>query len=82
MLQCFTDLIGHNIEVYIDDIIVKMKRSDDFITDLEEMFANLQRLRIKLNSEKCVFEVPKGKLLGFMVLDHGIKANQEKIEAI
>ena len=58
------------------------KRSNDFIANLEEMFANLRRFWIKLNPEKCVFGVPNGKLLGFLVLDHGIEANQENIEAI
>lgn len=41
MLQCLADQIGRNIEVYVDDIVVKTKRSDDFIADLEETFANL-----------------------------------------
>jgi hypothetical protein len=71
-----------NIEFYVDNIVVKTKGYNDFITNLEETFANLQRFWIKLNPEKCVFGVPKGKLVGFMVSDHGIKANQEKIEAI
>jgi hypothetical protein len=61
---------------------MKTNKYDDLITDLEETFANLRRFQIKLNPEKCVFKVPKGKLLGFMVSDRGIKANQEKIEAI
>jgi hypothetical protein len=82
MLQCFVDQIERNIEVYIDDIVVKTKRSDDFITDLEETFANVRRFSIKLDPEKCVFRVLKGKLLGFMVLDCRIEANQEKIEVI
>jgi hypothetical protein len=63
------------MEVYVDDIIMKTKKSDNLINYLEETFANLRRFRIKLNPEKCVFGVPKGKLLGFMVLDRGIEAN-------
>jgi hypothetical protein len=82
MLQCFTDQVWCNVEVYVDNIVVKTKRSDDLITDLEETFAILQMFQIKLNPEKCAFGVPKGKLLGFMVLGRGIEANQEKIEAI
>ena len=45
-------------------------------------FANLRRFNIKLNPEKCVFGVPKGKLLGYIVSERGIKANPEKIVAI
>ena len=37
---------------------------------------------IKLNPEKCIFEVPRGMLLGFIVSEHGIEANSEKISAI
>lgn len=59
MLQCFTDQIGRNIEVYVDDIVVTTKRSDDFITNLEETFSNLRRFQIKLNPKKCVFGVPR-----------------------
>ncbi|WVZ97765.1 hypothetical protein U9M48_043278 [Paspalum notatum var. saurae] len=76
MLLCFID------QVYVDDIVVKTKESDGLIADLEETFANLRRFRIKLNPKKCVFGVPKGKLLGFMVSERGIEANQEKIDAI
>lgn len=61
---------------------MKTKKSTDLIASLEETFVNLRMFHIKLNPKKCVFGVPKGKLLGFMVYDHGIKANEEKIEAI
>lgn len=63
MLQCFTDQVRRNIEVYVDDIIMKTKKSDNLITNLEETFTNLRRFHIKLNPNKCVFGVPKGKLL-------------------
>jgi hypothetical protein len=78
MLHFFADQVGGNLEVYVDDVVVKTKKSDDLITDLEETFASLRRFRIKLNPEKCIFGFPKGKLLRFMVSDHGIEANQEK----
>ena len=45
-------------------------------------FVNLQRFNIKLNPEKCVFQVPKGKLLGYIVSERGIEANPENIVAI
>ena len=46
------------------------------------MFVNLRRFNIKLNLEKCVFGVPTGKLLGYIVFERGIEANPEKIMAI
>ena len=45
-------------------------------------FVNLRRFNIKLNPEKCVFRVPKGKLLGYIVSERGIEANPKKIMAI
>ena len=52
------------------------------LADLEETFANLRTYKIKLNPEKCVFCVPAGKLLEFLVSERGIECNPEKIAAI
>ena len=65
MLKCFRDLIGQIIEAYVDDIMVKSKWPNQVIADLEQTFAKLRANDIKLNPEKCVFEVPRGMLLGF-----------------
>ena len=70
------------IAVYVDDIVVKTARAFDLITNLAVTFANLQRFNIKLNPKKYVFEVPKGKLLGYIVFERGIEANPKKIAAI
>ena len=51
----------------MDDIVVKSKDKARLVQDLEETFANLRKINIKLNPEKCVFGVPSGKLLGFFV---------------
>jgi hypothetical protein len=51
----------------MDDIVVKTKDRSTLIQDLEETFANLRKINLKLNPEKCVFGVPSGKLLGFFV---------------
>jgi hypothetical protein len=75
-------MIGKNVEAYVDDVVIKTTSEDNLITDLVETFANLRHYRWKLNSEKCVFSVPFGKLLGFMVSHQGIKANPTKVDAI
>nr|AAV31299.1 putative polyprotein [Oryza sativa Japonica Group]AAV32107.1 putative polyprotein [Oryza sativa Japonica Group] len=80
--RCFSAQIGRNVEAYVDDVVVKIKQKDDLITDLEEAFASIRAFRMKLNPEKCIFGVPSGKLLGFMVSQRGIQANPEKINAI
>jgi len=82
MQTCFREQIGRNVEVYVDDIIVKTKEVGSLIPDLKEMFANLHRYGVKLNPEKCIFGVPKGKLLGFIISECGIEANPEKNLAI
>ena len=82
MLKCFGDLIGRTVEAYVDNIVVKSKWVDQVIADLEQTFTKLRANGIKLNPEKCVFGVPRGMLLGFIVSERGIEANLEKISAI
>jgi hypothetical protein len=74
--------ISKNVEAYVDDVFIKTTDEDDLITDLAHTFANLLRYRWKLNPEKCVFGVPFGKLLGFMVSHRGIEANPSKVDAV
>ena len=71
-----------NTDIYVDDIVVKTTQACDLITNLAATFANLRRFNIRLNPEKCVFGVPKGKLLGYIVSEHGIEANPKKVAAI
>jgi hypothetical protein len=74
--------IGRNVLTYVDDIIVKSTKQENHIADLQETFANFRQAGLKLNPEKCVFGVKKGKFLGYLVSMKGIKANPNKIEAI
>jgi ribonuclease HI len=67
---------------YVDDIIVKSMKQENHITDMQETFANFRQAGLKLNPEKCVFGVKKGKFLGCLVSTKGIEANPSKIEAI
>jgi hypothetical protein len=62
--------------------VIKTENSENFIEDLQLVFNSLRRCRWKLNPEKCVFGVPAGKLLGFIVSHRGIEANPKKIKAI
>jgi hypothetical protein len=55
------------VQVYVNDVVIKTKESKTFIDDLWETFANLRRFWMKLNPAKCTFDVPAGKLLGFLV---------------
>ena len=74
--------MGVNAEAYVDDIVVKTREATSLLTDLEETFANLRKVNLKLNPAKCVFGVPSGKLLGFLVSHRGIEVNPDKVRAI
>jgi hypothetical protein len=65
--KCLAPQIGKNVEAYVDDIVVKTTVEEQLIADLTETFANLREFKWKLNPTKCVFGVPFGLLLGFMV---------------
>ena len=67
MNKMFHNQIGRNIEVYIDDMLVKMKDEANHLEDLEETFETFCQYRMKLNPSKCVFGVSSEKFLGFMV---------------
>jgi hypothetical protein len=82
MRHVFRELIGHIIEAYVDDIVVKSKKINNLVSDLTEVFAKLREHVVKLNPEKCFFEVPRSMLLSFVVSKHGIESNPEKISAI
>ena len=82
MQACLRDQIGRNVQVYVDDIVIKTYSACTLLDDLRETFAALKKYRIKLNPKKCVFGVPDGKLLGYMVSARGIEANPKKVQAI
>jgi hypothetical protein len=82
MQKCLHNQIDKNVQVYVDDVVIKTKESKTLIDDLRETFANLRRFRMKLNPAKCTFGVPAGKLLGFLVSSRGIEVNPGKIRAI
>jgi hypothetical protein len=78
MNHVFGEHIGRTVEAYVDDIVVKTRKA----SDLETTFKCLKAKGVKLNPEKCVFGVPRGMLLGFIVSERGIEANPEKITAV
>jgi hypothetical protein len=82
MRHVFGEHIGPTIEAYVDDILVKSKRVNILVDDLDIVFKCLKAKNIKLNPEKCVFGIPRGMLLGIIVSVRGIEANLEKIYAI
>ena len=68
-----------NVQVYVDNMLVKSVREDDHLDDLKETFNTLRSYNMKLNPNKCAFEVTTGKFLGLMVSRRGIEVNSDKI---
>jgi hypothetical protein len=75
------DQVGRNILSYVDDIVVVSKKKENYIADLAETFANMREAKLKLNPEKCVFGITKGKVLGCPVSMKGTETNPDKIRA-
>ena len=67
MNKMFAHQIGRNVQVYVEDMLVKNIREDDHLDDLKETFNTLRSYNMKLNPNKCAFGVTAGKFLGFMV---------------
>ena len=82
MNKMFTYQIGRNVQVYFDDMLVKILRKNDHLDDLRETFNTICSYNMKLNLNEYVFGVTAGKFLGFMVSQRGIEVNPEKIRAI
>ena len=67
MNKMFMNQIGRNVQVYVDDMLVKCRREEDHLEDLRETFNTLRSYNMKLNPSKCAFGVTAGNFLGFMV---------------
>ncbi|XP_071911843.1 uncharacterized protein [Coffea arabica] len=80
--KLFQNQIGRNMEVYVDDMIVKSRAGPQLVPDLREILSILPESRMRLNPKKCIFGVRSGRFLGFLVSREGIRANPEKLQAI
>jgi hypothetical protein len=82
MKAALKDQVDKNVLSYVDDIVVASKKKESYISDLSETFANMREANLKLNPEKCIFRVTRGKVLGCLVSTKGIEASPDKIRAI
>ena len=82
MTRMFEPLLGKNMEIYIDDMVVKSKVSSEHLGDLQVVFEILRSHKLRLNASKCSFGVGSGKFLGYMVTHRGIEVNPDQIKAI
>ena len=82
MTRMFESRLGKNIEIYIDDMVVKSKAVSEHVGDLGDIFEILRKHKLRLNASKCSFDVGSGKFLGYMVTHLGIEVNSDQVKAI
>ena len=82
MTKMFEPQLGKNVEVYIDDMVVKSKLVSEHVEDLTSIFKILREHKLCLNASKCSFGMSSGKFLGYMVTHRGIEVNPNQIKAI
>ena len=70
------------VEVYIDDMVVKSKKSEEHVSNLVKIFEILRQHKLRLNASKCAFGVRSGKFLGYMITTQGIEVNPDQITTI
>jgi len=74
--------LDRNISAYVDDVVVRSKKMRRSYRRPSRNLCQPSQTWAKLNPEKCVFGVKRGKLLGCMITERRIEANPVKIEAI
>ncbi|GJS69359.1 reverse transcriptase domain-containing protein [Tanacetum coccineum] len=80
--RAFHGQIGRNLEVYVDDLVIKSHTEDEVVRDIEETFRTLRKINMKLNPKKCTFGVEEGMFLGYQVNTKGIKICPDKVDAV
>nr|CAN74716.1 hypothetical protein VITISV_033046 [Vitis vinifera] len=78
----FHDMMHRDVEVYVDDMIVKSQGRADHLKALERFFERIRKFRLRLNPKKCTFGVTSEKLLGHMVSERGVEVDPDKIKVI
>ncbi|GJT50087.1 reverse transcriptase domain-containing protein [Tanacetum coccineum] len=80
--KAFDSQVGRNIEVYVDDLVIKSLTEAEMLRDIDETFRTLRKINMKLNPQKCTFGAVKGMFLGYMISSEGIRPWPNKTEAI
>jgi len=75
-------MLHKEIEVCVDDMIVKSGTEEEHVEYLLKMFQRLRKYKLSLNPNKRTFGVRSEKLLGFIVSQKGIEVDPDKVRAI
>ncbi|GKA46440.1 reverse transcriptase domain-containing protein, partial [Tanacetum coccineum] len=80
--KAFDNQVGRNIEVYVDDLVIKSHTETEMLRDIDETFRTLRKINMKLNPKKCTFGAVEGTFLGYMISPEGIKPCPDKTEVV
>ncbi|GJW07749.1 reverse transcriptase domain-containing protein, partial [Tanacetum coccineum] len=80
--KAFDKQVGRNLEVYVDDLVIKSHTEEELLRDIEETFRTLRKINMKLNPKKCTFGAVEGMFLGYVVGPEGIKPCPDKVDAV
>nr|GEY19840.1 reverse transcriptase domain-containing protein [Tanacetum cinerariifolium] len=80
--KAFEGQVGRNIEVYVDDLLIKIHTETEMVRDIEETFRTLRKVNMKLNPKKCSFRLAEGVFLGYVITPEGIKPCPDKTSAV
>ncbi|GJV96083.1 reverse transcriptase domain-containing protein, partial [Tanacetum coccineum] len=80
--KAFDKQVGCNLEVYVDDLVIKSHTEEELLRDIEETFRTLRKINMKLNPKKCTFGAVEGMFLGYVVGPEGIKPCPDKVDAV
>ncbi|GJR05807.1 reverse transcriptase domain-containing protein [Tanacetum coccineum] len=80
--KAFDRQIGRNLEIYVDNLVIKSYTKTELLRDIEETFCTLRKIKMKLNPKKCTFGATEGMFLGYMISPEGIKLCPNKTEVV
>ena len=80
MVALFHDMIHHEIEVYIYDMIARSHTEEEHLDHLKKLFERLKKYKLRLNPNKCTFGVRFGKLLGFVAAEKALKWTLQRLK--
>ncbi|KAI5311981.1 hypothetical protein L3X38_041154 [Prunus dulcis] len=82
MNSIFHDMIGHSLEAYIDDVVIKSPEEGNHVASLRKALLRMRQHKLKINPKKCAFGVQPGNFLGFLVHQRGIEVDRNKAKSI
>ncbi|GJR60722.1 reverse transcriptase domain-containing protein [Tanacetum coccineum] len=71
--KTFQKQVGRNLEVYVDDLVIKIRTEHEIMRHIKEIFKTLREINMKLNPKKYTFGMEEGMFLGYKVNTKGIK---------